>query len=119
MLPIKVEGPLVPVVVSVNASCFELNILQSVFVKYPLMLLVAAGIDTVPAVFTNGELNVNADCLLLNVNQSTLDKYPSKLLLDCCIDISGVAPPVENKGVVAVTDDTPAEIVQDLSADKL
>ena len=67
----------------------------------------------------NEVIQLPAGCLLLNVNQSTLDRYPSKLLLDCCIEMSGLTPPVENKGVVADTDETPVASVQDLSADKL
>ena len=38
MLPINVEAPLVPVVVSVNAPCLLLNVFQSVFVKDPVFV---------------------------------------------------------------------------------
>jgi hypothetical protein len=67
-----------------------LNVVQSVLVKYPFTELVAAGIDTVPAVFTNGALNVSAPCLLLNVFQSVLDKYPLLAVPACVILIAPV-----------------------------
>ena len=92
--------------------------IESLYAVFQLAELSVIYEITPPTDLTN-PVPPKKSCLLLNVNQSTLDKYPSKLLLDCCIVILGFAPPLENKGVVAETDDTPAAIVHDLSADKL
>jgi hypothetical protein len=58
--PIKVAAPVVPVVVRVIAFCLPLNVVKSVALRYPSTKLVAAGIDTVPLVFTSGTLKVSA-----------------------------------------------------------
>ena len=55
---LNVAAP-VPVVVSVTAFCLPLKIFQSADVKYPLALVVAAGIDTVLVLLDNGPLKVN------------------------------------------------------------
>ena len=43
MSPINVEGPLEPVVVSVNAPCFELKVAQSAALNAPLFTALAVG----------------------------------------------------------------------------
>jgi hypothetical protein len=43
VLPIRVAAPLVPVVVNVNAPCFELNALQSALLNAPLFVADAVG----------------------------------------------------------------------------
>jgi hypothetical protein len=49
---------------------------------------------------------VPAGCLLLNVFQSVLVKYPLTEVVAAGIDITGVVPPVDATGEVAVTDVT-------------
>ena len=68
--PVKVAAPEVPVVVSVRASCLPLNVAKFAALRYPSTKLVAAGMDIVPLVFTNGALKVRASCLPLKVFQS-------------------------------------------------
>jgi hypothetical protein len=98
--PIKVAAPVVPVVVRVIAFCLPLNVAKSVALRYPSTKLVAAGIDTVPLVFTSGALKVSALCFPLNVFQSVELKNPLVETPDCntCIDvpvpITAPVPPV-------------------------
>ena len=42
-MAIKVEGPVVPTVVNVIASCFELKVLQSAALNAPLLSTLAVG----------------------------------------------------------------------------
>ena len=70
VLLINVAAPLVPVVVSVIVFCLLLNVLQSVELKYPLIVEVAAGIEIVFKVLTNGDEKVNTFSLPLKVIQS-------------------------------------------------
>ena len=81
MFELNVAAPLVPVVVKVIVPCLLLNVVQSALDKYPLTDVVAAGIDIVFVVLTNGELNVKTLSFPLNVVQSALDNAPRLVAL--------------------------------------
>ena len=73
---IRVDAPLVPVVVKVIVPCLLLNVVQSAEDKYPFTEVVATGIEIVFTVLTKGEENVNTDSLALKVVQFAELKAP-------------------------------------------
>lgn len=75
------------------------------------VVVVPYATDTAPPEFCKGYENVSADCLLLNVVQSAAESTPADVAEDVAEDMTGVDPPDEERGYVAVTDVTPPEPV--------
>jgi hypothetical protein len=131
--PVEVTGLVAVTEVTVPVP-FPLKIFQSVFVRYPLTAVVAAGIEIAgfaPPLLTTGAVPVTvktptgtspepkrlvpltvfmfvpltkAVCLPLKVFQSVLARYPLTLVVATGIAIVGVTPPVLVIGLVAATE---------------
>jgi hypothetical protein len=107
VMPLTVPVP--PTLVTVPAP-LPLKVLQSVEVKYPFALALAAAmliIGAVPPVDATGEVAVTLVTvplpLPLKVFQSVEVKYPLTLVVAAGMLMSGAVPPLDATGAVAVT----------------